>query len=210
MFLESKGLSFNGDELAAVDESIDERDNGGGVGKDFSPLAKHLIGGDQQRAFEVAAGDDLEEQVGVAGVIGEIAELVEDEQLWLAEDSELALQACRSVLVGEGIEHFGGGEEADGGAGEDGLMSEIAGDERLADAVGSDEDDVGSGVEPFESEEIFDLIAIDLGGPGPVEIGERFEGADACPAQPSFEASFCALLLFPGEKLRQPGLASLQ
>jgi hypothetical protein len=119
---------------------------------------------------------------------------------------ELALKARGGGLISEGIEHFRGGEETDGGSGEDGLVGEIAGDERLADAVGSDEDDIGHRVEPVEAEKVFDLGAVDFLGPAPVEISQGFEGADACAPCAAFKASADALLLFPGEQLRQPGL----
>jgi hypothetical protein len=62
-----------------VDESVDEGDDGGGVGKDLAPGGKGLVGGEQDRALEVSAGDDLEEQVGVAGIVGEVADLIDGE-----------------------------------------------------------------------------------------------------------------------------------
>jgi hypothetical protein len=85
MFLEPIGFPVDRDDLAPMDEAIDESDDGSGVGKDFSPLGKSFICGHQQRSLEIAAGDDLKEQIGVPGVVGEIAELVKDEQLGLAE-----------------------------------------------------------------------------------------------------------------------------
>jgi hypothetical protein len=51
-------------------ESIDERDDTAGIGEDFGPFAERLIGGDNDRVFLIAARDDLEEQVGIARVIG--------------------------------------------------------------------------------------------------------------------------------------------
>jgi hypothetical protein len=59
-----------------VHESIDERDDATGVGEDFGPFAEGLVGDNDHGAALIAASDDLEEQVGVAGVIREIPDLV--------------------------------------------------------------------------------------------------------------------------------------
>jgi hypothetical protein len=43
-FLEPVGVSLDGDDLTAVDESVDEGDDGGCVGKDLVPLGEGLVG----------------------------------------------------------------------------------------------------------------------------------------------------------------------
>ena len=63
-----------------VDEAVDEGGGAGCVGEDGGPLAEGQVGGDDDAPALVAAGDHLEEQVGVAVVIGEVADLVDDEQ----------------------------------------------------------------------------------------------------------------------------------
>jgi hypothetical protein len=83
---------------------------------------------------------------------------------------------------------------------EDGLGGEVFGDQGLADAVLSDEDDVGGVGEPGESTELFDEVAIDGTGPCPVEVGEGFGGPEAGSTEAPFEAAASALLDFPVEK----------
>src|SRR6266496_3410814 len=56
----------DGDDVAVVEEPVED---GGGedlVGEDLAPFAEGLVAGDDDGAFLVAAGDDLEDEVGVA------------------------------------------------------------------------------------------------------------------------------------------------
>ena len=78
-FLQAVGITLDGDDLAAVDQTIDEGDDAGGVGKDLAPLAEGFVGGQDNGFVLVAPRDDLEEEIGVASVVGEVAELVDDE-----------------------------------------------------------------------------------------------------------------------------------
>jgi hypothetical protein len=58
-------------------EPVDESDHTGGIGKDLVPFAKGLVCcQDERPAKLIAARDNLEEQVCVAGVIGEISNFV--------------------------------------------------------------------------------------------------------------------------------------
>jgi hypothetical protein len=125
----------------------------GGGGKDLVPLGKGLVGGDEDGLGVVAAGDELKEQVGVAVVIGEVADLIEGKQLKRGVTAEPALQGGGTVLCGEVVEELAGSDEASGGAPDDGLVDEILGDHRFADAIGPDQDDVGGGLDPVESED---------------------------------------------------------
>ena len=47
-----------------VDEAVDHRGCDDVVGEDFAPAAEGLVGGDDQRGPFIAAGDQLEEEVG--------------------------------------------------------------------------------------------------------------------------------------------------
>ena len=78
-----------------VDEPVD---HGGGddvVAEDLAPAAEGLVGGDDQAGAFVAAGDELEEQVGGLGFEGDVADLVDDQQRVAAEPDELVLEPCR-------------------------------------------------------------------------------------------------------------------
>ncbi len=45
-FLEAGGIPFDGDDLAVVDETVDQADDAGGVREDLRPLREGFIGGD--------------------------------------------------------------------------------------------------------------------------------------------------------------------
>ena len=78
-FLEAIGFALDGDDLGVVDQPIDQGDDSGGVGKDLVPLAERSVGGDEDGFFLVATADDLEQQVGVAIGVGEVADLIDDQ-----------------------------------------------------------------------------------------------------------------------------------
>jgi hypothetical protein len=64
-------------DLGVVDEAVDERDDAGGVGEDLVPFGEGAVGGDEGGFGLVAARDDLEQQVGVAFGVGQVADLVD-------------------------------------------------------------------------------------------------------------------------------------
>lgn len=64
-------------DLGLVGEAVDEGDDGGGVGKDVVPVGEEFVGGDDGRGALVATGDDLEKEVGGAGVVAEVVDLVD-------------------------------------------------------------------------------------------------------------------------------------
>ena len=74
---ESIAGAFQGDEFGAVDEAVDEGDDTGGVGEDVVPFPERFIGSEDNGPVLISPGDDREEEVGVAGVVGEVAELVD-------------------------------------------------------------------------------------------------------------------------------------
>ena len=89
-----------------MSETIDKGGDAGGIGKDGVPVFKSAIGGDDQRAALVTAIDHFEEQVGGSGVIREIAEFINAEQLGPGIESELAA-AERGRVALQISEQFG-------------------------------------------------------------------------------------------------------
>ena len=62
-----------------MDQAVDEGDDAGGLGK-TSFHGKGLIGAQQKGLCRVVApGDDLEEEIGVATVVGAVSDLVDAE-----------------------------------------------------------------------------------------------------------------------------------
>src|SRR4051812_41616651 len=81
-FLEAVALGVDVDDLRAVDEAIYEGDDAGGVREDLAPRGEGLVGTEEDGLVDVVAtGDDLEEEIGVAAVVGEVADLVDAEEM---------------------------------------------------------------------------------------------------------------------------------
>ncbi len=95
------GVAVDGDDLGVVDEAVDECGGNDIVGEDFAPAAEWHVRGDQDRALFVAAGDELEEQVGGIGVERQVADLVDDDQPVAAEPFEFGDQAAGGVCLGQ-------------------------------------------------------------------------------------------------------------
>jgi hypothetical protein len=74
-------------------------------------------------------------------------------------------------------------------AGEDGLVRDVFGNHRFAEALRRDQDDVAGALEKFETQCRLDGVAIDLLGPGPIVIGHRFESTDATTREAPLEAA---------------------
>jgi hypothetical protein len=112
--------------------------------------------------------------------------------------------ARKSLLRGEIVEQFAGGQEERGGAAHHGLVEEVLSDHRLADAIGSDEDDVGGLVDPGQREELVDVEAVDFLRPVIVEVDHRLEAADPAGGQASFETALLASRFFAAQQLFEP------
>ena len=89
-FFETVGVGVDGDDFRAVDESVDDGDDGGGGREDVVPFGEGFVGGEEDGPTFIASGDDFEKEVGVSGVVGEVSELVDDEELWCGEEGEFS------------------------------------------------------------------------------------------------------------------------
>ena len=143
------------------------------LGKALTPLGEGPVGGDYGGVLLAAAGDDVEQQIGMAVAVGQVSDLVDHQQVLAGVEAQPALKQGVAVEGGELAEHAGRGGEAHGVALEDGAVGDIGGDGRLADAVWADQDDVGGLVEELEAHEILDGHAVAAARPCPVEVGER-------------------------------------
>ncbi len=67
---EAIGLALEHDDLAAVDQSVDEGYDAGGVGEDFVPFFEGAVGGDDGALGLISATDHLEQVVGKSAGVG--------------------------------------------------------------------------------------------------------------------------------------------
>jgi hypothetical protein len=75
--LEPVAVSFQCDDLGAVDEAVDHGGGDGVVAENLSPAAEWLVACDAEAGSFVAAAYELEEQVGGLYLEGDVADLVD-------------------------------------------------------------------------------------------------------------------------------------
>ncbi len=75
---EPVAVAFEGDDVGVVDESVDHGGGNDVVAEHLAPSAEGLVAGDDETGSFVAAGDELEEQVGRFGLEGDVADFIDD------------------------------------------------------------------------------------------------------------------------------------
>ena len=204
---EAIAFAFEGDDLGSMQQPIDEGDHAAGIGEDLIPFAEHFVGRqDNGTLLLITTGDHLEEQIGVVCVVGEIADFVNGEQPWAGVAAQPACERGGGVLGGEVVQHFGGEGKAGGVAVQYCLVGEVFEQHGFAQAVGTDEHHVGGFADEGEREQLLDQAAVALGRPGPVEVGDRFEGAQPAVIETAFERATGSLAVFDFNDTSEPRL----
>jgi hypothetical protein len=106
-----------------------------GIMEDGPPSGKRLVGSEEHGLpGQVALVDDLEEDVGRVVGEGEVADLVEDEDVGMEVVVERRLEPSSTGGVGEALDEFGGGGEASLKAVLDGPVGDGDGESGLSGA----------------------------------------------------------------------------
>jgi hypothetical protein len=130
-----------------VQQSVEQCSGHDRIAKNFAPLGKAAVGGENHGALLVAGVDQLEEQIAGAGTDAQIADLIDDEQLGATEITDAFAQPSLAVGAGETVDDVGKRGEVDAAAGTDGFDTESHGKVALA----------GTGL----ADEVDHLVAID-------------------------------------------------
>ena len=150
-----------------------------GVAEDLVPLAEAAVGGQDQRPLLVAARDELEEQMGAVTVDGDVADLVDDQELGLAVKLEPLLDAVLGIGLGQrGDQRHGLGEAGPIALG-DGLDPQGHGQVGLADPRGSQQDDVLPVGDVAAACQFLDLLLVDGGLEAEVEALQGLDEGEA-------------------------------
>jgi len=76
------GTAAELDESTALEDSVNDGFGEVVVVEDSAPVVERLVGGEDDRPpTQVAMVDDLEEDVGGVGAVGEVADFVDDEDM---------------------------------------------------------------------------------------------------------------------------------
>ena len=90
----------------------------------------------------VAAADELEDQVGGACVVGEVPELIDDEERGPGVVAQAAFEGAGGLLSVEVEQQVGGGGEEGGVPGEYGLVGDVLRQHCFPQALRADQDRV--------------------------------------------------------------------
>src|SRR5712692_1950509 len=169
--LEAPAFVAGLDDVAVMGEAVEERCGHLGVAEDGGPFGEGEIGGDDDRGALVETADEVEEELAAGLREGQIAELVEDEEV---EPDELVGDAALSLRAGLGLEpvdEVDGGVEAASGAAADTVAGDGYREMTLAGAGSADQHGVALLLEEGAGGKIAHQRLVDRRA-GEVEVGE--------------------------------------
>jgi hypothetical protein len=164
----------NGDDIGAVEESVEDGAGCGDVAEELAPFFDGAVGGHDGGAVFVSAHYDFQEDFAAAG--GEIfeAHVVDDEEVWFEEKALEAGVVGGGSIGGDVADEVEDGSIEDMEPGSDGFGSEGLVEVGFPDSGRADEEGVA-----FLADEVAGGEFVDAGaGDGGVE-GEVFQAAGA-------------------------------
>ena len=174
-----------------VQEAVEDCGGQGAVSvEDGGPVFEGLVGGHQQGTLFVAGADDLEQKVGTCFVDGQVADLVEHEQMGTGVFAQGELELALFLGGDEVVDGFDGSGVEDLVASLAGLQRDGGGEVCFADTDGTDQDAVVLVLDEAQAGQMLDLGAVDACGPLPIEGVERFERGQAGGFDTPFGAAF--------------------
>src|SRR5215467_15421652 len=94
-------------------EAIDGGEHHGLVGKNLVPVAERTVGRDRYRAALVAHGDQLEQDAGLRLILGNVGDVVEDQEMIFVELGDGRLETQLAVGHLELLNELPGANEED-------------------------------------------------------------------------------------------------
>ena len=94
-----------------VDEAVDGGDGHCRIGEHLAPVSERLVCCDQQRAALVAGGDEFEQHAGLGLILGDVGEIIEDQQVEPVQLGDGCGQLQRLSLDLEALDEVGGAHE---------------------------------------------------------------------------------------------------
>ena len=149
------------------------------VVKSGSPLCGNIVGGENDGCPLVTGADDLEEEVAALLVQGQVAEFVEDEQLWggvLAQGGGQIVGANGTLQSVDNIDGIG---EKDAFACQCGGVANGGSQMAFAQPGISEKEEVFLALQKIQGKEAFDGLAGDFFWPFPIEGIEGFDDGKA-------------------------------
>jgi len=167
-----------------VHEPVDERGGDHSVAEDLAPLLEAAVGGDDDRAALVTTGDERKEEIGRLPLEGQVADLVDDEQVVALESAQLGLELVAVLGRLEARDPLLRSGEGDPEAALARLQRERDREVGLAGAGRAEEADIRPLLDPGELRQVQDERALGRGLRAPVEVLERFQRREGGVADP--------------------------
>ena len=146
-----------------MNDAVDEGRGARRIGKHRRPLVEREVCREHETPALIASADNLEQQVSVSGVVGEVPELVDAEQRTRGVVAKLSVEGARRFLRAEIEEQLRRADEQCAVTGEQCSVDDVLRDHRLAEALGCDEHDVASVGEEVEPHHRVDGFSVDAG-----------------------------------------------
>ena len=160
------------DDVAVVEEPVDQRRRHHVVAEHAAPLLEALVRGEHRGGALVAGVDQLEEQDRAVLGDRQVADLVDHQQCGMRQHLEAARQVARRLRLHERLDQVREGAVVDAASGLGGGDRQADGQVRLADARGAEQDHVLGAVDEAELMQALDLLALDARLEGEVELGQ--------------------------------------
>jgi hypothetical protein len=162
----------NGDDLAVVQQPVQDGRGQHVVAEHAAPLAEGLVAGQQDGAALIAASHQLEDHVGIGAGQREVADLIDDQRGGLEVGLELLGESPRRLGFLEVADQVVQGGEVDRVAGLAGGDGQADGEHGLADPGWAEEADIRLVLDEAEGGEVADLAGVQVGLEGEVELIE--------------------------------------
>ncbi len=99
LFFEPRALAADGDDVAVMQQAVEDRGRDDGIAEDLTLLADGPIRGQQDAAAFIATADELEEGMGRIRLDGQVAQFIDDPQFGFGKVEELLVEAPLRVRL---------------------------------------------------------------------------------------------------------------
>jgi len=190
LFLEPVGVALDVDRRRVVKDPVQDGRGDHRIAEDLVPLAEAAVRGQDQGPLLVTPRDELEKQMGAVAVDGDVADLVDDQELGLAVELEPLLDAVLGIGPSQGSNERHGLGEAGPVALGDGLDPQGDGQVGLSHPGRSQQDDVLPVGDVAAGCQLFDLLLVDGGLEGGVEALQGLDEGEAGHGSPHGDVLF--------------------
>src|SRR5690606_29499525 len=169
------GVAADVDDMAVVQESVDQGGSHDLVAEDLSPLLEALVRREHGRSALVAPGDHLEEEHRPGTGDRQVTDLVDDQHGGVGEHLHALGKSAGGLSFLQRCDQVGERPVIDAAPGLSGGNGEADSQVRLADAWRAEKDDVLLALDEAELMKALELLAADTRLEAEVEVGELFD-----------------------------------